>query len=223
MIEGARNDNIWNKPYLFSGAGLLVSGLFLNFGIVRWNLPLTFELLLPVLAVWLFATGAVLLCRPRRPTTEKRAGRTDLFVVLLSSTCITCVYAAVFLTVEMTDKGAPETHVDCEGLCQTVTTSVNVPPSISVPSRSAVFCQTAMFGIFLQRYDVILVYGVTERPKQDRAVQSLLEYREKVQTKPIRVEFFEKENWIPLAYDKEGKGIGGQRGPERLIRVATIR
>lgn len=113
---------------------------------------------------------------------------------------------------------------DCEALCQTVAATVKVPPSASDPSRPAVSCQTAMFGMFLRRCDVILLYGVTERSEEDRALQSLSEYRQRMHTKPIRVQFYEKENVIPF-HDKEGKAISGsgQRGPERLIRVATIR
>jgi hypothetical protein len=75
-----------------------------------------------------------------------------------------------------------------------------------------------MFGMFLRRYDVILVYGVIDRSEQDRALQSLAEYRQRMHTKPIRLQFYEKEN-MTMSYTKDGRISSQQRGPERLIRV----
>jgi hypothetical protein len=209
------------KPFWIAGFAFLCVGVLLNVATERWSLPLRLEPLLPPIAVWLCVTGALLLLWAMRPLKSS-----PLFSALFISTCFACLYGVFFLVVEMTDKGPPEELEelqDCDGPCQTVAATVKVPRSAFDSSKPAVFCQTAMFGMFLKRYDVILVYGVTERSEQDRALKSLSEYRRRIRTKPIRVQFYEKENVTPF-HNKEGKAISGsgQRGPERLIRVATV-
>jgi hypothetical protein len=222
MSEKAAASGIWKRSQLWAGLVFLGSGLLLNCAIERWNLSDFQELLFPPVAFWVSMTGAVLLVRtfwiearsPRFPFQLAAAAKLSLG--------LTALYAVLFIIVETTDKGAG-THGDCEGLYGAVTASVEVPQSVSEPSVRGVFCQTAMLGMFLRRYDILLIYGVTDQFGQDHALRSLAEYRREHDTKPIRVEFYEKENWTPLTYDKQGRGIGGERGPERRLRVATIR
>lgn len=222
MSEQAAVSGVRARPELWTGLALLACGLVLNYSIERWNLSHFQELLFPPVAFWVSVTGLVLLVRAFwiEPSSSRFLLR--LAAAGKFSMGLTALYAGLFITVETTDKGAG-THGDCDGLYRAVTSSVEVPQSVSEPSVRGVFCQTAMLGMLLRRYDVLLIYGVTDQSEQDRALHGLAGYRRQQHTKPIRVEFYERENWTPLAYDKQGKGIGGERGPEKLLRVATIR
>jgi hypothetical protein len=222
MTEDLAKRDVWAGPELWLGPALLISGLVLNYGVEHLSLSLALELILPIVAVWLAAAGMLLLLSPLWDKGASSSVNHRLLASTLTGLFLAVIFGVIFLTAEFSDKGVGS-YPERAGLEQVVTSSVTVPQSISVPSRQAVFFQTAMFGVFLRRYDIVLIYGVTERAAQDRVLQNLTEYRRKHRTKPMRVEFYEKENWTPIAYDQQGKGVGGQRGPENLLRVATIR
>jgi hypothetical protein len=76
--------------------------------------------------------------------------------------------------------------------------------------------------MFLRRSAVLLIYGVEDPTKQDQLLKAIAGYKRRQGAEPIRVEFYEQENWIPFAYDREGKVLGRKRGPERLLRIAVI-
>ena len=210
------------KAQFWVGPALLISGFLLNYGIERLSLTSALELTLPIVAVWLLAAGVFLSLSPLWDKSASSSFGSRMLASTLQALLLAVIFGIFFLIAEFSDKGAGG-YREWAGLEQTVTSSVAVPQSISVPSRPAVFFQTSMVGIFLERYDIIHIYGVMERMAQDRVLQSLAQYKREHHTKPIRVEFFEKENWTPIAYDKQGKGIGGERGPEKPLRVATIR
>ncbi len=75
--------------------------------------------------------------------------------------------------------------------------------------------------MFLSAYNDLSVYGVTKTADQNRLIKSLADYREQVHTSPILVSFYEKENWTERR-SKNG-AVWGKRGPERLLRVVTLR
>jgi hypothetical protein len=76
--------------------------------------------------------------------------------------------------------------------------------------------------MFLTRYDVLNIYGVTTSVAQTRVLGNLKNFRRASNTKPLTVEFYEKENWTSWHNEKSGAS-GGKRGPEKLIREVVIR
>lgn len=108
-----------------------------------------------------------------------------------------------------------------EALTQAATTVAVIPQSVSVPKRVGVFGVSARYGMFFTRFDVVRVYGVTQKESQDRILQQFGEYHRTHRTRPLHVQFYERENWT--TWEGSNGVSGGARGPERMVRCAVIR
>jgi hypothetical protein len=216
----------------------LFAGLLINYLVEHRALGIWLGLLLSVAAFWLTLTGLaigviqlihflkshsvvdVTLSRQSTGSGSVHASPRP-FLVMGAAVPAAVLYGLLCVGIGFTDSGVGA-FADCEGLRGAAASSGNVPESLSVPGGPAVSCQTGLFGMFLTRYDVLNVYGVTASATQGRVLQNLENYRRTSHTKPIRVEFYEKENWTSWHNEKNGAS-GGRRGPERLIREAVVK
>ena len=108
-----------------------------------------------------------------------------------------------------------------EALTQAATNAAVIPQSVSDPKRVGVFASSAWYGMFFTRFDVISIYGVTGRESQDRILQTFGDYHRIHSTRPLHVQFYERENWSTW---QGANGVsGGRRGPEKVVRCAVIR
>jgi len=198
----------------------LVLGLGLNYELEHRSFGRMGDLLLPVLAFGLLAVAVlsfiVALIGFRQPPAHA-SGRRYLLITIVGSVLLTAIYAAVTLTGKFADMGDTG---DCLGLMRAANAGNQVPQSVVQPGRPAIYCLSASYGVFLLRYDLLHVYGVADHAAQDDVVQNLSRYRESRGARPIRVEFYQKENWITW---QSARAKGGSRGPEQLIRIATVR
>jgi hypothetical protein len=74
--------------------------------------------------------------------------------------------------------------------------------------------------MFLSYYNTVGVHGVTEATAQQRIVDNLTAYHRRSHTHPVRVMFYEKENWT--VQQRKNGVVSGFGGPEQLIRVVNI-
>jgi hypothetical protein len=180
------------------------------------------SLLLPTVAFFLTSTGLILfLVALVRRSIHGNLLR-DLSLVLLISIPLAALYGVSYLGMQFLQTGA-DILGDCNGLMQAANNSGDIPRSVSVPGKPAVGCAVERYGMFLSFYNDLIVWGVTSRTAQDRVLENVANYRRDVSTHPVRIGFYESENWRPLRVDATGKGWGGQRGPEKLIRIVTLR
>ncbi len=221
-------------------AGLLLNEIpwYRSFG--KWV-----DLLLPIVAFFLAVTGVTwlltgllrrsytrelsqldshalnisLLPTVAVPAAETRERRRVFFPVSLLSVPLTVVFGLFYFGMQFIQSGADGIG-QCDGLNQAAAATGVIPESVVFHSRPAVGCGNERYGMFLSFYNNMTVYGVTNPADQDRILQTLAEYSEQAHTLPIRLSFYEKENWT----DHPGKNGGGwgERGPEKLIRVATL-
>jgi hypothetical protein len=127
-------------------------------------------------------------------------------------------YGLLFLVVQFMQTGADRAG-QCEGMERAAAMSGLIPESVVFPSQPAIGCGNERYGIFFSLYNDVTIWGVTNRIDQDRILRILSEYKESKHTLPIRVSFYEKENWKIQAFPR---GSEGERGPEKLIRVTTV-
>ncbi len=196
---------------LICGVVLVATGLVLNWADVRYDLASSLDWLLPVVAVALIVMGAGALLH----AVWRKGRRWIVGVCVLAFLAYLLPYLGwVALDPAFWDEG-------CEEPIHTVINLHVAPPSVSQPGRPAVFGGAGAYGIFHDRQCVVGMYGVTERPKQEAVLAALRDYHRLQPGRPIRVRFYEKENWRVTQYSN---GVeGGDRGPEKLIRVGVVR
>jgi hypothetical protein len=144
------------------------------------------------------------------PNTRRRLA---LFVLLL---CLAYGYFFLRATTTTTWELA-----ECEGIGKAVGAENVIPPSISMPSSPAFFCNLGVRYPFLLRFDDIKIYGVTDQSRQDAIIETLKRYRQHTHTRTLLVHFYEKENWQTWSNPSTGLR-GGNRGPEVPIRVISV-
>lgn len=88
-------------------------------------------------------------------------------------------------------------------------------PSISQPSGPPVFYSAGSRGLLEHPAD-FSIYNVTRNAEQDRILQTVRERAEQMKL-PIRITFFEKENWI-----QSSGSAHAYRGPEHVLKVFSI-
>lgn len=110
---------------------------------------------------------------------------------------------------------------ECEGIATLVSSASPIPQSVSNPSRPAFFCEKGLQGVRLRSFDHVQIYGVTDLNQQDVLVAHLRLARQRLKTRMIIVDFYEKENWKPWSDPATGRS-GGERGPETAIRRTVI-
>jgi hypothetical protein len=149
---------------------------------------------------------------------EQRKPRVWLFVGIVFGMCC-LAYGSLYLISTMPD---PDAVGECRAIAKSVESTVSLPPSVSTPNAAALFCDREVRGVFLRSFDHIRVYGVVDRKGQDVVTASVISSRQRLKTKPIVLDFYEKENWKTWSDAATGRS-GGDRGPEAAIRRVVIK
>jgi hypothetical protein len=110
--------------------------------------------------------------------------------------------------------------LECKAITGLVISQHAIPESVSTPGRPAIFCNPEVRGLFLNRFDHLRIYGVTDKSQQDSILETL-EPRP-AQSREITVDFYDKENWKTWSDSGTGRR-GGDRGLEIPIREVFIR
>lgn len=116
----------------------------------------------------------------------------------------------------------PDVVDECRAIAASVEPKISIPASLSSPGHPALFCDKGIRGVLLKPYDRVSIYGISDGSQQEAAVAALGQAKQQLKTKPIIVEFYEKENWANWSGPKAGRS-GGDRGPETPIRRVIIK
>ena len=128
-------------------------------------------------------------------------------------------YLLAYLTVTTTSS---EDSFECTFIVKAVEAKHQIPPSLSTPGRPGIFWQKGVHLPFLNAYDTVIVYGVTDRVEQDAIIATLENVRHDSHVRNILLEFIDKENWTTWSDPSSGRR-GGNRGPESPSREVWIR
>ena len=143
-----------------------------------------------------------------------------LSVVWLISIPSTAAFGVFYAGMRFMQTGADRTG-QCEGLYHVAGLTGLIPKSVVSPSKPAIGCGSERYGMFLSQYNNVTIFGVNDKVEQDRILNALSDYRVSDRISPIRVSFYEKENWSVSTLPS---GVVLQtRLPEKLVRVATVR
>lgn len=211
-------DAVESKPRATLGVGvlLLATALTLNFLFERHTLFESWrDLFFPAVCFLMFVTGvAVLIGGLVRCRIKQILYFTSPIVVSL-----TFLYIGFYVLVQFIQTGADRLG-ECPGLYQAAASTNIIPESEWRPGLPALGCEVERRGMFLTYYNTVGVHGVTEAAAQQRIVDNLTEYYRRSHTHPVRVMFYEKENWTV----RQGKnGVTSGFGvPEKLIRIVNI-
>jgi len=216
MTSAAAGD----KRRVIAGLLLLASGLGANYLLERQNLFKLWEhsrytiswsdVFYPPLCVFLVTTGVLLLIGgPMR----------RYWLAFGMAIPLSVLYSIFFFAMQFVQTGADRLG-ECPGLDQAASSSHVIPMSNVRPGQAAVGCAVERRGIFLAFYNDMSVYGVTDTAAQEHVLETIAEHYHQAHTHPVRVMFYEQENWSV----RDGKnGVSfGSRGPEKLIRVASV-
>ena len=232
-LNPIENRSILSRPLTICAGSSLIAGLLLNWVLEHHSFvdlgvqdPGSYlggwpDVLLPAVAFFLCFSGLVLFLFTLIPRLRRWSLGERISLTITVSIPLAVLYGAFYLGTQYLAVGAYSPS-QCSGLEQAAEASGEIPPSAVVPDQPAIACSVEMYGMFLSDYDDLQIYGVTNSAAQDRILHNLSSYRKSVHTHPLHVGFFEKENWIPWANQKNG-ARGGQRGPENLIRIVTLR
>jgi hypothetical protein len=138
------------------------------------------------------------------------------YVLLLA--IVFAVYGCAYLysTIE-----SAEDVMECTVVADALASERSIPASISTPGRPAVFCDPGVRFLLLRRFDHVRVYGVIIGEDRRSIVNKLRAFHRVSKTKPILVEFYDRENWQTWSDSATGMK-GGQRGPEHSVEKAFI-
>jgi hypothetical protein len=208
------------------GALLLAGGLAINYLLERYNVfkvwensryPISWaDLFYPPLCVLLSLTGIVLGVGGaiyRLPT--RRLLRRAFAIVIP----LTVLYTLFAFAMQFIQTGADRLG-ECPGLDEAASSSNVIPVSKVRPGHAAVGCGVERRGILLSFYNDMSVYGVTDPAAQQRVLERVAEHYRQAHTHPVQVMFYEEVNWS-VRQGKVGMTFGS-RGPEKLIRVASV-
>lgn len=237
--KGSRWTKVWTGLLLLLG-GVLLNQVPWYHSIGAWP-----DLLIPIGAFFIAATGVIFcligLARIVREREFVRHGSTTLgispfsaeqttptksgrrrrfsFPVSILPVPLTVLFGLFYLGTQFTQTGADRTG-QCQGLIQVFAGTGLVPQSAALAGRPAVGCGSERYGMFLTLYNSVSIRGIADHEKQDQLLRKLSNYQKQNHILPMRVFFYDKENWI----EHSGKnGVAwGQRGREKLIRVATL-
>ena len=150
---------------------------------------------------------------------EERGRRhVRLFIGILFGVCC-LAYGYWYLVSTMPD---PDVRDECQAIAASVESTISLPPSVSSPGHPAFFCGKGVRGLFLRPYDRVRVYGVVNSSGQDTLIAAIVRAKQQLRTRPIVVDFYEKENWITWSDPKTGRS-GGDRRAEMPIRRNVIK
>jgi uncharacterized membrane protein HdeD (DUF308 family) len=228
---------------LWPGLFLLVAGVVLNQ--VPWyhSIGAWLDLLTPLVAFFIAVTGLIWcvialfhwsrerhrverslsplgLSTARRPAvTIAGMQRRTFFWILILAGILSVVFGLFYLAMQFVQTGADRTG-QCGAFIQAADETGLIPKSIALAGRPAMGCGTERYGMLLSPYNDLSVWGVIDRKKQDQILHALSTFQRQNHTLPMRVSFFENENWTEHP-DKNGGGWG-VRGQEKLIRVVPL-
>jgi hypothetical protein len=130
------------------------------------------------------------------------------------------VYALAYLLATTTS--GDDLH-ECASIAKDVAANHQIPPSASSPGRPGIFCDKGVHLPFLTSYDVVILYGITNRTEQDAIVLTVEEYRHESHiNSEILLRFIDKESWKTWSDPNTGNK-GGERGPETPTREVWIK
>lgn len=226
MADALTNGDRSHRNPIAIGVLLLASGLALNYlfernGIFRvWeNSPYevsAFDGIYPPVCVFLSLTGVALVVGGVTSRAAIRRLLRQAFVIVIP---LTIVYALFTFGIHFVMTGADRLG-ECLGLDQAAASSNVIPESKVIPGHPAVGCGVERRGIFLSYYNSIGVFGVTDAAAQQRVLDEVAEQLRQAHTHPVRVMFYESENWS--VHQLENGRTFGSRGPRKLIRVVNI-
>ena len=198
------------------GALLMAAALTLNFLFERHTLFESWrDLFFPTVCFLLFVTGVAVLIGGLVRSRTKRL----LFFAFPVVAPLTILYIGFYVGMQFIQTGADRLG-ECPGLYQAAASTNVIPESKWRPGRPALGCEVERRGMFLSYYNAVGVHGVTDAAAQQSVVDNLTDYYRRAHTHPLRVMFYEKENWTV----RQGKNgvTSGFGGPEKLIRVVNI-
>jgi len=219
MTNAAGQHRYGGRRTLTAGLLLLAIGLGANYLLERhdvfmlWEQPSYpgswSEVIYPPLCFLLAATGAFLLIggAMRRP-----------WVAFGVAIPLTALYSLFFIVMQFAQTGDP--LGECPALTQAASNSQVIPMSKAFQGSAAVSCGVGRRGVFLVLYNDMTVYGVTDPEAQEHVLEDIANRHRQAHTHPVRVSFYEEENWS-VQQGKNGVTFG-KRGPEKLIRVASV-
>jgi hypothetical protein len=149
--------------------------------------------------------------------TPIRAGKL-LFMLIACFVVVCLVYGYLFLITSTISSADLD---ECAGIVDAIEKENSIPVSISKPGGPALFCDLGVRHLSMRRFDNIKIYGLREQSRQDAVIETLKRYRRQVHTKPLLVQFYEKQNWQTWSSSSTGTR-GGRRGPESSIRKVSI-
>jgi hypothetical protein len=149
---------------------------------------------------------------------ELRKPRTGLAFFGMFLGLFILAYGYWYLVSTMPD---PDALNECQTIVADLEASISFPQSVSSPGNPALFCDKGVKGMFLTKFDRVNIYGVLDTNEQQVVIDRLKNAKRRLKTKPIQLEFFEKENWKTWSDPKTGRS-GGDRGPETPIWQAVI-
>ena len=200
----------WTK--LCAGFLVLLGGLLLNQLPWHHSIGAWPDLLIPIVAFFVAATGIVWclmgLARilaerkrvehsldtlgnpPSQPTARGTRYRRVFFPISILSVPLTILFGLFYLGMQFVQTGADRTG-QCESLIQSAAETGIVPQSAALAGKPAVGCGSERYGMFLSLYNDVRVWGVANRSKQDEILQNLSGYQKQNHTLPMRVSFYE--------------------------------
>jgi hypothetical protein len=149
-------------------------------------------------------------------TTKKASSMSALRWIVLG---FLVFYLLAYLTMTTTSS---EDLWECTVIVKAIEAEHRIPPSLSAPGRPGVFCDKGVHLPFLNAYDTVVVYGVTDRAEQDAIIVTLANIRHESYVRKVRLQFIDKENWTTWSDPRSGRR-GGDRGPESPSREVWIR
>lgn len=165
-----------------------------------------------VVAILYGATAIVRACAPNSSLTLLRVVRRVLFGAFIGWYLFSFLASAVQKSVDLGH---------CHDLIDAAIQTNVIPQSVSSPGQAAAFCSMADYGILRSSYQVIETYSVP-RDQQGKVLAAVTATYHRVNGAPVQVVFYDRENW-QVQRARDGKVIGGSRGPEKIQRVAVIR
>jgi hypothetical protein len=201
--------------FLAFGLGLVTFGVLGNHLLAGRNTKLSWDIEVTAWAFVLVLAGFLLVLRVLQPQLKTAS----LFAFALA---LVTVYSLIYAwTIGLLLVSSRGDYGHCEELIRGVSTSAPIPPSAFDPTKRAVFCMVANYGLFRTRYQILDIYGITDRATQDAILLKLTQVRHAEHTEVIQVLFFEKEN-VRLWKSDMNSASGGARGPESPLRIAVV-
>jgi hypothetical protein len=201
---------------------ILLLGLLLDWAVEQYGFGDWPDLFVTTAAFFLVVTGIALFTIGLVRRSDLKNLWRPLLLTLIVSVPLTILYGAFYFGMQYIQTGADRLG-ECPDLDQAANASNDVPESLWMPPLPAVGCAVERYGIFLSFYNRLTIRGVTDPTAQERILKNLSAYRRQHITHPIRVVFFEKQNWIQ--HPGKNGASWGERGPEpdKLLRVVNVR